>query len=107
MLELPNMVPNMECRTSGIHRVFGHRGESGVHCNFSPSKRSQCTRQGKYLQSRPAVKSLSNPEASTTTLTSSSKPTFSNTWEYSRQTLRCSVLVTGRTLSSGGPHTSR
>ena len=43
--------------------------------------------------SRPAVKNFSNPEASTTTLTSSSTLIFSNTLEYSRQTLRRSGIM--------------
>ena len=79
MLELLDMVPNVECRTSSVHRVHGDRGESGVYYAFDTVKPAISTEYRGHLQSRPAVKSLSSPDARMTTLTSSSKPTFSNT----------------------------
>ena len=89
MLELLDMMAEMECSPSGVHRAGRDRGESRVYCNFNRELLSQWRHVGceADLQSRPAVKSFSNPEARTTTLTSSSRLTVSNTLEYSRQTL--------------------
>ena len=96
MLKFFNVVSNMKCRPSSIHWVCGDCGQSRAHCDFKWSNRGQSARYAAHLQSRPAVKSLSSPEARTTTLTSSSEPTFSNTSEYSRQTLK--GLVKDRTV---------
>lgn len=89
VLKFLNVVPEIERSTSRVHLVCGDREEPRLHYNLNTVK--PVTKRGWYgadLQSTPAVKSLSNPEARTTTLTSSSKLTFSNTVAYSRQTLR-------------------
>lgn len=95
MLKLLDMMAEMECSPSGVHRAGRDRGESRVYCNFNRELLSQWRHVGceADLQSRPAVKSFSSPEARTTTLTSSSRLTVSNTLEYSRQTLEGSRAV--------------